>query len=130
MLVTDGDRCLLGRQSRFPVGMYSCLAGFTEIGETLEDAVRREVMEEAGLRVGRVEYFASQPWPFPSSLMLGCVAEATSNDITMDTNELEDARWFTRDEVKLMLAKAHPAGFTCPPRLAIANLLMQAWMQG
>ncbi len=127
MLVTDGERCLLGRQARFPVGMYSCLAGFAEVGETLEDAVRREVMEEAGLRIGRVDYHASQPWPFPSSLMLGCMAEAVSTEVTMDTNELEDARWFTRDEVKLMLAKAHPDGFTCPPKLAIANLLMGAW---
>ena len=127
MLVTDGDRCLLGRQARFPPGMYSCLAGFAEVGETLEDAVRREIMEEAGLRIGRVEYFASQPWPFPSSLMLGCVAEATSTAVTVDTNELEDARWFSRADVKLMLARTHPDHLTCPPKLAIANLLMQAW---
>ena len=130
MLVTDGERCLLGRQARFPAGMYSCLAGFTEVGETLEDAVRREIMEEAGLEVGRVEYFASQPWPFPSSLMLGCMAEAASTEVTVDVNELEDARWFSRDDVRLMLAKTHPDGFTCPPKLAIANLLMQAWTQG
>ncbi len=127
MLVTEGERCLLGRQARFPPGMYSCLAGFAEVGETLEDAVRREIMEEAGLEVGRVAYHASQPWPFPSSLMLGCMAEATSTDLTVDANELEDARWFSRDDVKLMLTKTHPEGFTCPPKLAIANLLMQAW---
>ena len=130
MLVTDGDRCLLGRQSRFPPGMYSCLAGFAEIGETLEDAVRREIMEEAGLKVGRVQYFASQPWPFPSSLMIGCMAEAASTDITIDTVELEDARWFLRAEATLMLAKKHPEGFVCPPKLAIANLLMRAWVEG
>ncbi len=129
MLVSDGDRCLLGRQARFPPGMYSCLAGFAEIGETLEDAVRREIMEEAGLEVGRVEYFASQPWPFPSSLMIGCLAQAVSTDLTIDTVELEDARWFSRADVGLMLAKAHPDGFTCPPKLAIANLLMRAWAQ-
>ena len=127
MLVTDGDRCVLGRQERFPPGMYSCLAGFAEIGETLEDAVRREVLEEAGLKVGRVDYFASQPWPFPSSLMIGCMAEALSTDITVDRVELEDARWFSRDEAKLLLARTHPDGFVCPPKLAIANLLMREW---
>ncbi len=127
MLVTDGDRCLLGRQERFPPNMYSCLAGFAEVGETLEDAVRREIMEEAGIKVGRVDYFASQPWPFPSSLMMGCMAEALSSDIVIDTVELEDARWFSREETKLMLAKQHPKGFVCPPKLAIANLLMRAW---
>ena len=129
MLVTDGDNCLLGRQTRFPPGMYSCLAGFAEIGETLEDAVRREIMEEAGLKIGRVDYFASQPWPFPSSLMIGCMAEAASNEIVIDTVELEDARWFSRAETKLLLAKQHPQGFVCPPKLAIANLLMRAWAQ-
>ena len=107
--------------------MYSCLAGFAEIGETLEDAVRRETMEEAGLTVGRVDYYASQPWPFPSSLMIGCMAEALSSDIVVDRTELEDARWFSRDETKLMLAKKHPDGLACPPKLAIANLLMSAW---
>ena len=127
MLVTDGERCLLGRQARFPTGMYSCLAGFAEIGETLEDAVRREIMEEAGIRVGRVDYFASQPWPFPSSLMIGCMAEAASTDITIDRTELEDARWFTREETRLMLTKQHPEGLVCPPKLAIANLLMRSW---
>ena len=127
MLVTDGDRCLLGRQERFPLGMYSCLAGFAEIGETLEDAVRRETMEEAGLTIGRVDYYASQPWPFPSSLMIGCMAEALSSDIVVDRTELEDARWFSRDETRLMLSKSHPDGLACPPKLAIANLLMSAW---
>ena len=127
MLVTHGERCLLGRQARFPPGMYSCLAGFAEVGETLEDAVRREIMEEAGIRVGRVEYFASQPWPFPSSLMMGCTAEALTTDITIDATEIEDARWFDRDETRAMLARTHPEGLTCPPKLAIANLLVSAW---
>ena len=127
MLVTDGDRCLLGRQARFPAGMYSCLAGFAEVGETLEDAVRREVKEEAGLTVGRVSYYASQPWPFPSSLMIGCLAEALTAEITVDEVELEDARWFSRDEARMMLTRTHPEGIVCPPKLAIANLLMRAW---
>ena len=90
-LVTHGDSCLLGRQPKFPPGMYSCLAGFVESGETLEEAVRREVHEEAGIRAGRVSYFASQPWPFPSSLMIGCVAEAINADVQIDHKELEDA---------------------------------------
>jgi NAD+ diphosphatase len=127
MLVTHGDTCLLGRQTKFPPGMYSCLAGFAEIGETLEDTVRRETMEEAGIKVGRVEYFASQPWPFPSSLMIGCTAEALTTEITIDATEIEDARWFSRDETKLMLSRTHPEGLTCPPKLAIANLLVSAW---
>ena len=127
MLVTHGDKCLLGRQTRFPPGMYSCLAGFVEVGETLEDAVRREILEEAGVRVGPVTYRASQPWPFPSSLMIGCLAEAESTDITVDKVELEDARWFTRDEAKRLLTRDHPDGLTCPPALAIANLLLRSW---
>jgi NAD+ diphosphatase len=130
MLVSDGERCLLGRQARFPPGMYSCLAGFAEVGETLEDAVRREVAEEAGITVGAVRYFSSQPWPFPSSLMLGCFAQARSTDITIDAIELEDARWFSREETRLMLARKHPDGLVCPPKLAIANLLMSAWALG
>ncbi len=130
MLVTHGDRCLLGRQARFPPGMYSCLAGFAEVGETLEDAVRREIMEEAGVRVGRVDYFASQPWPFPSSLMMGCRAEALTTAITIDATEIEDARWFDRDEIRTMLTRSHPHGLTCPPKLAIANLLVSAWALG
>jgi NAD+ diphosphatase len=127
MLVTHGASCLLGRQSGFPPGMYSCLAGFAEVGETLEDAVRREIMEEAGVRVGRVAYFASQPWPFPASLMIGCTAQALSSEIAIDSQEIEDARWFSRGETRLMLAHEHPGGLTCPPKLAIANLLISAW---
>ena len=94
MHVVDGDDCLLGRQSRFPSGMYSCLAGFIESGETIEAAVRREIFEEAGVKVGAVTYLASQPWPFPASLMIGCRAQALSRDIVMDHDELEDCRWF------------------------------------
>ena len=89
--------------------------------------MRREVMEEAGLKVGRVDYFASQPWPFPSSLMIGCTAEALSTDITMDAVELEDARWFHRDEVRLLLSRTHHDGFVCTPNLNIANKRMSNW---
>ena len=129
MLVTDGTHCLLGRQEHFPAKMYSCLAGFAEVGETLEDAVRREVMEEAGVKVGRVDYHASQPWPFPSSLMIGCIAEALTLEVIVDHLELEDARWFSREEVRSMLGKSHPDGLVCPPKLAIANALMRTWVE-
>jgi NAD+ diphosphatase len=127
MLVVRGDQCLLARQSRFAPGMFSCIAGFIEPGETMEDAVRRETLEEAGLAVGRVRYMAAQPWPFPSSLMIGCLAEATSETITLDGEELEDGRWFSRHEAVQMLRKQHPEGLFCPPRSAIANTLLWAW---
>ena len=130
MHVVHGDECLMGRQSRFAPGMYSCLAGFVEAGETLEDAVRREVFEEAGLRTGRVSYLASQPWPFPSSLMIGCIAEAKGRDLIIDHNELEDARWFSREEVGLMFRRAHPQGLSVPPKLAIAHHLLATWAKG
>ncbi|MDB5511296.1 MAG: diphosphatase [Enterovirga sp.] len=130
MLVARGEFCLLGRQARFVPNSYSCLAGFISPGETIEDAVRREVLEEAGIRVGQVRYVASQPWPFPSSLMIGCICEATSQDITIDRDELEDARWFSRDEVALMLERRHPDGLITPPPMAIANHLMRAWLNG
>src|SRR5436190_7830605 len=108
MLAVAGERCVLGRQARFAPGMWSCLAGFVEPGETIEDAVRRETREEAGIVCGRVVYFASQPWPFPASLMIGCHGEALSADITVDRTELEDARWFTRGEAAAMLLRQHP----------------------
>jgi NAD+ diphosphatase len=127
MLAIDGERCLLGRQARFAPAMYSCLAGFVEPGETIEDAVRRETAEEAGIAVGRVRYHASQPWPFPSSLMIGCHAEAISRDIVRDEAELEACRWFGRAEVQAMLAGLHPDGLKCPPDIAIAHHLIKAW---
>lgn len=130
MIVVNGGHCLLGRQPGFPPGMFSCLAGFVEGGETCEDAVRRETREEAGIIVGRVDYIASQPWPFPASLMIGCVAEAQTHEIVIDGKEIEDARWFSREEAGLMLARAHPEGLTCPPKLAIANLLIESWVLG
>jgi NAD+ diphosphatase len=124
-----GARALLGRQPRFAPGMYSCLAGFLEPGETIEAAVRRETHEESGVRVGRVRYHASQPWPFPSSLMIGCHAEALTADIEIDRDELEDCRWFGRDEVKQMLAGAHPEGLKAPFPMAIAHHLIRAWVE-
>lgn len=130
MLVADGDRALLGRSHRFNDGMYSCLAGFVEPGETIEAAVRRETFEEAGVEIGPVHYHASQPWPFPSSLMIGCLADAISTEITIDANELESARWFPRSELARMLAGTHMDGLTCPPPLAIAHHLIKAFVEG
>ncbi|MEI6573240.1 MAG: NAD(+) diphosphatase [Alphaproteobacteria bacterium] len=128
MLSVRGDKCVLGRQSRFPPGMYSCLAGFLEPGETIEAAVRRETLEEAGVRTGQVRYLASQPWPFPASLMIGCIAEALNDELTIDGEELEHARWFTRDEVRLMLEDQHPDGLLAPQPMAIANALLKSWV--
>jgi NAD+ diphosphatase len=127
MLVTDGERCLLGRQPQFLPGLYSALAGFVEPGETFEHAVYREVLEEAGLRCTDVRYHASQPWPFPSSLMIGCFARAATTDITVDRNELEDARWFTREEVGAMLDGTHEQGLSAPKPFAIAHHLLKAF---
>jgi NAD+ diphosphatase len=130
MLAVRGDHCLLGRQSRFMPGMWSCLAGFVEPGENIEEAVRRETREEAGIICGRVRYFASQPWPFPMSLMIGCHAEALTSEIIVDLTELEGARWFDRDEVELMLARRHPDGLGTPPPIAIAHHIIRAWVDG
>lgn len=129
MLVADGDRCLLGRQARFPPGMWSCLAGFVEPGETIEAACRRETREEAGIDVGRVAYFASEPWPFPASLMIAVVAEAISDEIRRDEVELEDCRWFARDEVVEMLAGTHPEGLFAPPPIAVAHHLLRRFVE-
>jgi NAD+ diphosphatase len=130
MLVSQGDHCLLGRQRHFVPGMYSALAGFISPGETLEDAVRREVLEEAGIRVGAVRYVASQPWPFASSLMIGCLGEALGENLTVDHEELEDARWFSRDEVRRMLARTHPDGLSAPVPMAIAHHLLRKFAEG
>ncbi len=129
MLATRGDRCLLGRSGRFAPTMWSCLAGFIEPGESIEDAVRREVLEESGVKCGRVSYLFSQPWPFPSSLMIGCHAEAISEELTIDREELEDARWFSRDECAAMLLRRHPEGLTTPPPVAIAHHLIREWVE-
>ena len=127
---SGGEQALLGRSPRFNPGMYSCLAGFMEPGETIEDAVRRETAEESGIQVGRVRYHASQPWPFPSSLMIGCYAEALSTAIRRDEQELEDCRWFSREDVRRMLAGNHPEGITAPISMAIASHLIRAWAYG
>jgi NAD+ diphosphatase len=130
MLVIDGERCLVGRQARFNPGMYSALAGFIEPGETIEAAVRREVAEEADITVGAVTYHASQPWPFPASLMIGCFAQALSSEITVETSELEDARWLTREDVRGIFAGTHPQGLAPPNRIAIAWHLLNAFAEG
>jgi NAD+ diphosphatase len=129
MLAIDGDRCLLGRSGRFATNSWSCLAGFVEPGETIEDAVRREVHEEAGVVVGEVKYFRSQPWPFPSSLMIGCHARALSRELVVDLNELEGARWFDREEVASMLARQHPEGLITPVPIAIAYHIIREWVE-
>jgi NAD+ diphosphatase len=129
MLVVDEERCLLGRQSRFPKGQWSCLAGFVEPGETLEEAVRRETHEETGIRCGHVAYFGSQPWPFPMSLMIGCHVQALSRDIVVDRGELEDAGWFERDEVAAMMVRRHPGGLFVPHPFAIAHHIIRAWLE-
>ena len=130
MLVRRADTCLLGRGPHFRPNMFSCLAGFLEPGETIEDAVRREVFEETRIRVGHVTYRTSQPWPFPSSLMMGCAAEALDATIVTDPTELEDARWFDRASVAAMLEGTHPEGILAPPPMAIAHYLMQAFVAG
>jgi len=129
MLVTDGDACLMGRQARFPEGMYSALAGFVEAGETLEAAVRREVHEEAGIRVGAVRYLVSQPWPFPANLMMGFLATAESRDIVIDRAELEDAQWFSRDRIAAAVEGRDPTLRMADP-VSIAHRLALYWLNG
>ncbi|CAM4671452.1 unnamed protein product [Lepidochelys kempii] len=151
----DGNQCLLGRQKRFPPGMFTCLAGFVEPEEfsvcfmflyivrckggslkrgrmcqreTIEDAVRREVEEESGVKIGHVQYVSCQPWPMPSSLMIGCLAVAVSTEIRVDQNEIEDARWFTREQVVDVLIKGNQRSFFVPPRQAIAYQLIKHWI--
>ena len=127
MLITHGDSVLMGRSPGWPEGMYSLLAGFVEPGETLEAAVRREVMEEAGVPVGEVSYLSSQPWPFPASLMFGCAGEALSRNITIDPVEIEDAMWVTKSEMMQAFAGEHPV--LLPARKgAIAHFLLQNWL--
>ncbi|AWB93149.1 NAD(+) diphosphatase [Aeromicrobium chenweiae] len=128
MLITDDqDRALLGRQAAWPEGRFSTLAGFVEPGETLGDAVRREVMEEVGIEVGDVTYAASQPWPFPSSLMLGFFGRALSHDITVDQDEIAEARWFSREEVTELTASSE---LLLPPNVSISRWLLQQWHGG
>ena len=130
MIAEHEGRALLGRQAAWPVGRYSALAGFIEPGESIEEAVARELEEESGVKVGAVRYVASQPWPFPAQLMIGCVAQATDPTITVDRTELEDAAWFSRDEVRAALAGDPGAPFGAPPRYAIAHSLLAHWAEG
>ena len=127
MLVTDGDRALLGRQPRWPEGRYSTLAGFVDPGESLEQAVVREVAEEAGIEVTDVEYFGNQPWPFPASLMVGFFARAVTTEISVDGEEISDARWFTRDEIR---AEAEAGTLKLPGGISISRTLVEAWYGG
>jgi NAD+ diphosphatase len=128
MLAAKGEKCLLGRQAIWPPGMFSALAGFLEPGESIEEACARELKEEAGLSTASVRYHSTQPWPYPSSLMIGLIAEVENDDATPSDSELEAVRWFTRDEAKALLAGALP-GLFCPPKLAIAHQLLKAWAE-
>lgn len=124
MLVTDGDRALLGRQPRWPEGRYSTLAGFVDPGESLEEAVIREVQEEVGVRVENVTYFGNQPWPFPASLMVGFFARAVTTDISVDGEEISDARWFSREEMR---DQAEAGTLVLPGGISISRSLIESW---
>ena len=128
MLAHHDDACLVGRQKGWPEGMFSSLAGFMEPGETIEEAVAREMQEEAGIDITSVRYLGTQPWPFPASMMIGCLAEASGRDITLDDEELEEARWISREDVRRAMNGDGPIGV--PPRMAIAHQLMRAFADG
>ena len=128
MLALHGDKCLLGRQAKWPQGFYSALAGFIEPGETIEEAVARELQEEAGIKIDQVAFHSTQPWPYPSSLMIGCFANALTTEITLDMHELSDAKWFTREQVRASLGKGSPE-LRMPPPLAIAHQLVKTWIE-
>jgi len=129
MLAEHGGKVLLGRQPQYPEGRYSALAGFVEPGESIEEAVARELAEEAGIAVSNVRYIASQPWPFPGQLMIACIAEAASDALVLDRNELEDAIWVDRAGAAAALAGDAAAPFLAPPPFAIANTLLRAWVE-
>ncbi|MGI9523285.1 MAG: NAD(+) diphosphatase [Hyphomicrobiaceae bacterium] len=132
MLIVDptNDRCLLGHEERFVENMWSTLAGFLEPGEDVRHAVRRETLEEAGIEVGEVRFHMTQPWPFPHSLMIGCHGIAMTTEIVIDPNEIQEARWFSRQDVILMLKGEHPENLWVPGRQAIARSLIQAFADG
>jgi len=127
MLVVDGDRALLGRQPSWPEGRYSTLAGFVDPGESLEEAVAREVAEEVGVEVTEVTYFGNQPWPFPSSLMVGFFARAVTTEIRVDQDEISDARWFTREQMR---EEAEAGTLVLPGGISISRSLVEAWYGG
>ncbi len=129
MLITDGDRALLGRPPRLPEGVYTTLAGFMEPGETIADSVRRETQEESGILVGKVQLIADQPWPFPANLMLGCIGEALSSEISFEDDELEACKWCDRAEVRQMIDGTHPEGHRIPPSFSIAYHLIAGWLE-
>ena len=126
VLVTDGDRCLLGRKDIWPEGVYSTLAGFVEPGESLSEAVVREVREESGIEVGSIRYRSSQPWPFPASLMLGFRAERVGGELSVASQELADARWFERSD----FARRREIGLRLPGRVSISRRLIEDWLAG
>jgi len=126
MAIHHNNRCLLGRKPSFPPTLYTCLAGFMEPGESIEDTARREAQEEAGVEIASVRYVASQPWPFPSQLMIGLLAEAASEEIKLGPDELEDARWFDREDVVAAIARQN-TNLRIPPSLAIAHQLIRVW---
>ena len=130
MLAVRGDHCLLGRQSLWPAGFFSCLAGFVEPGETVEQAAVRELKEEAGIssNAASAEYLFAQPWPFPSSLMIGLIVQAESEEITVDETELDEARWFTRQEARDIIAGTHSEVFA-PPEMAVAHHILRVWSE-
>ncbi|MCP5381393.1 MAG: NAD(+) diphosphatase [Kordiimonadaceae bacterium] len=128
MMIVHEDKCLLGRSKHFAPGMYSALAGFMEPGETIEEAVRREVMEEARIKVGEVKYIKSQPWPFPSSLMIGTIGKALNNDIEIENDEIEQACWFDKNEIRNVLKTGGDDNFRVPDKLAIARHLLEYWL--
>jgi len=128
MLVRHGDTFLMGRGHNFAENHFSALAGFLEPGETIEDATRRETFEETGVRIGEVKYLISQPWPFPSSLMIGVVAQALTTEITLDRDEMAEARWFTFSELRQMLTNSHPEGTSLPPPMSIAYQMLSGYL--
>jgi len=130
MLAVHDDACLVGRNKRFPGNFYSALAGFMEPGETIEEAVRRELQEEVNVKVGAVRYIATQPWPFPSSLMIGCIGEADSRDFKPDGVEITEARWLSRDDAKRLIAGERMPDISVPPAIAIAHHLIKAFAEG
>jgi NAD+ diphosphatase len=130
MLATHGEACLVGRGKQFPPGMFSALAGFVEPGETIEEAVRRELMEEASVKVGEVTYYATQPWPFPSSLMIGCFAKAESREVKADETELAEVRWLERSVARELIEGKQVNGVRVPPPIAIAHHLIKTWALG